>query len=344
MLNHDEVAEFLAAEFPALRVVARWADPELRLPPARARIFVPDLHLLAESDAAQYPTTRFKLRNELRRFLAALVRFKNDHPGELEVLHLGDLFDLWRARGPGTVKEKVDAIVADYRDEVAALFRGPPVGVRAGLVAGNHDYDLHYLAEWNALRFAFLNDSPAGQPDALALHGDQFDFVERIVPHPLRAAMVRLFRQTASAGHELDQEQAADVLALNDQLPRGDQVAGTGLTDLAPPDGLAAGSTNVIHWSPQVGRIGRFFEPARQLAVALKGRGRDIRLVICGHSHHARIVVGDRGDGVTMALVDCGAWLGQCRFGPGSPWRPSAQLGVLVGNDARIYQLGAGSD
>jgi len=347
MLTHDEILAFLEATFPpappdrGTRLVARWQDPGMALPAARARLFVPDLHLLRTVDEAYYPNTGFRLETQLLRFLRALAQCKQTHPGELDVLQLGDLFDLWRAR-TGSPKQKADTIAADHAEVVARLRFGPPYGVRADILAGNHDYDLHRLVEWDLPRFWFLNGGGSAQTDVLAIHGDQFDFIELFAPDAIQAAIVRLARFASAGEHELDHEQMIDVLALNDTIPRTDTPIGTAMAELAAPSvapaPIGGSAFNVVPWSPTVGDAGRYFESARRLCLKLTERGRDIRLVICGHSHGARMVVGDRGDGVPVVLMDCGAWLGRCRFHD-SVWRPSAQIGVLVGNDARIYQL-----
>jgi hypothetical protein len=71
--------------------------------------------------------------------------------------------------------------------------------------------------------------------------------------------------------------------------------------------------------------------------------GWDLRLVVIGHTHHARIAVDERAekDGGSkrgfFALVDCGAWLESGNLG-GQIVR-NAQIGVLYDNDVRIYQL-----
>ena len=63
--------------------------------------------------------------------------------------------------------------------------------------------------------------------------------------------------------------------------------------------------------------------------------------MIIGHTHHARIVRGTRPDGTLFVLMDCGAWVDTSFLsneldGP----MANAQIGVKVGNDLRIYQLG----
>lgn len=345
MIGHDEIEQFLAASFPpqgadaGLRLVTRLADPGLSLPPGRARLFIPDLHLLSKQAAKTFPNTGFRLTKELTRFLKALAAFKDSNPGELQVFQIGDLFDIWRTKGSGGSKRKVDDVSADHGELLSLLLFGPPTGSRASIVAGNHDYDLHNLSEWNAARFWFLNDSPAGVADALLVHGDCFDWIENFFPDALQAAGVRLAKMASAGQHELDHEDLLGVLAVNDLIPRNDTPVGVARADLGTGGAPADARFNVVQWTKTVGKVGKYFEGAREMAIGLLERGRDVRLVICGHSHDARIVIGDRGDGVPFALMDCGAWLGQCRFGPASSFRASAQVGVLVGNEARIYQL-----
>jgi len=344
MLEHDEVEQFLAATFPpqgpdvGLRLVARWANPDLGLPEGRARIFIPDIHLLSNAAARRFPNTGFRMKEEFTRFLKALTGFKNIHPGDLDVFQLGDFFDIWRTKGSNS-KKKVDEVAADHGELLALLLYGPPLGARARVVAGNHDYDLHNLGEWNLPRFWFLNDSPAGVPDALALHGDSFDFIEDFFPDDLKALAVQLATQASAGQHELDHEDLVGVLALNDQIPRADVPVGVSQAEFSAGGSPTEPQFNVVRWTSTVGAVGKYFRAAAGMAMELRERRRDIRLVVCGHSHDARIVVGDRGDGVTLALMDCGAWIGQCRFGLDSSWRKSAQIGVLIQNDARIYQL-----
>jgi UDP-2,3-diacylglucosamine pyrophosphatase LpxH len=345
MIGHDEIEQFLSANFPAqgtdigLRLVARYSEPAIGFPAGRARIFIPDIHLMSVKAGKEFPKTGFRLTKEITRFLKLLAAFKNANPGELQVFQMGDIFDIWRVRGSGGSKRKVEDIAADNAGVLELLLFGPPTGCRASILAGNHDFDLHNLAEWNTPRFWFLNDSAAGVPDALAIHGDCFDFAENFFPDKLQEFGVKLAKQASSGEHELDHEDLLRVLALNDTLPKKDQPIGDADAALGAAGGTAPERFNLVPWSKTVGTVGKYFDAARKMAIELKPRGRDVRLVICGHSHAARIVVGDRGDGVEMALMDCGAWLGKSHFGAAAPRRASAQVGVLVGNDARIYQL-----
>jgi hypothetical protein len=62
--------------------------------------------------------------------------------------------------------------------------------------------------------------------------------------------------------------------------------------------------------------------------------------VVIAHSHWARLLTGDRGDGKQLILMDCGAWFARCRLARDADWIWSAQIGVLLDDDLRIYQMG----
>lgn len=65
-----------------------------------------------------------------------------------------------------------------------------------------------------------------------------------------------------------------------------------------------------------------------------------VRVAFIGHTHHPRIAVDETGGGF-FALVDCGAWIENCRFQAGHEqiMMGNAQVGVLHRNDVRVYQL-----
>ncbi len=354
MLTHEDIQARLGGAFPdvpeqpeQLRVVlvARLQDLALQLPTGRSHIVIPDCHLLTPADARVYPQNHFMLDTELGRLCAALRDLKAARRGELTVWHIGDLFDIWRARGGRDPKTEVDGISASYAETLDALTSSPPRGCRAEILAGNHDYALHDLDEWNAARFRIVENDDRARGDVLFMHGDSFEWIERAVPQDVKAFVVRLATWVSSGRHDLGQGDADSVATVNRFLAVGDQAIGTPKAQLAdaPPDAGVPGDV----WNVVAANDGKpdadnkhFFEPARLLALELKNHGHDIRLVVVGHTHFARIVRGDRGDGAPFVLMDCGAWFGQCRLSPTQPWLWSAQVGVLVQDDLRIYQLG----
>jgi UDP-2,3-diacylglucosamine pyrophosphatase LpxH len=78
------------------------------------------------------------------------------------------------------------------------------------------------------------------------------------------------------------------------------------------------------------------YEQAQQ---ANAEHGLNLKTVVIGHTHHARIAVReDNGD--LFTLIDCGAWIENCSVdGSSDNMMPNAQIAALCGNEARIYQL-----
>lgn len=354
MISHDEFRRRLLGIFPSnpkqpqdrgVALVARLQNAQLQLPGRRAHIFIPDLHLLNQEDAKAYPKYHFVQDADLRLFLKKLSTMKRRKRGELAVWHLGDLFDVWRARGGRGPKEEVDEIAADHSEILGLLVDPPPRGCRAEILAGNHDYVLHALQEWRAPRFYIISNEDRGGGDVLVLHGDVFSWVERTLPEDLQAAVVRLATWISSGQHRLHQEDKV-VAAINRNLKTGDEPIGMPQARLPKNQPIAHikhnTSVNVIDGDRGKERAPnkRFFAAAKALALELKKHGHNIRVMVIGHTHWSRLVAGNRGDGDPFVLMDCGAWFGRCRLGPKGPWIWSAQIGVLIQNDLRLYQLG----
>ena len=353
MLDHDTILGYLSDAFGGrygdsnepVSLVARYAEPGLSLPAGRAQIFVPDVHLLSRRDAPAYPKWGFVQDEDLLVCLSALTKLKDDHPKQLLVWQLGDLFDVWRARAGENDADALRTIAADHADIVDCLRYGPPYGVRAEFIAGNHDFALFESAKWKAARYRIIESQDEDGGDILVLHGDLFDWIEGF-PDGIQAAVVRFVTWHASGGHELYHHDAATVATANREVATGDLPIGEGEAEL---EAVASGSgyDSAEHYNVIQGKRGapnakkkRFFAAAMVLAKEMRERGYDIRLVVIGHTHWGRIVAGTDDQKHPFALVDAGAWIGRCRLSPDEPWLHNAQVAVVVGNDVRVYQLG----
>lgn len=340
MLDHQKILDHLTAAFPGeggVSLVAQHADGELRLPKRRVHVFLPDCHLLTAEDAAAYPKTGFFQGADLLTVLKALTKLKAQHPGQLTVWHLGDLFDIWRARGGRGPAVEVDRIAAEYSEVVDLLRYGAPNGVGASLIAGNHDYSLHELGEWQAARYRIVQNEDPERGDMLVLHGDIFDWIEKL-PDEIQARAVRFARWHASGRKDLFSEEEV-VAEVNRGLKLGDQAIGQGratLPDAGQPSSAVIDGDGGKADAPNK----RFFQAARELATALRKRGHNIRLVVIGHTHWARLVQGRQAKEEPFVLMDCGAWTGHCRLGSTQPWLHNGQIGVLSEDEARLYQIG----
>ncbi len=347
MLNHQDILEKLRSAFPGgkgVTLVARYADDALKLPTRRAHIFIGDCHMLNNEDTQAYPKYQFLQSEDLQTLLKALTELKADSPGQLRVWHLGDLFDIWRARGGIGPSAEVDRITRDRHEIIDYLREGPPGGVRARIIAGNHDYDLYGLGEWRADRYRIIDNDDSDGGDVFILHGDVFSWIEKL-PDELQAKAVRFAKWHAAGTKDLFNEKKT-IEEINSELNIDEPFSSEPISlQQAELDELAPGQLDPINvidgdsGNPDADNK-KNFAGAKALAEKMRERGHNIRLMITGHAHWARLVKGSIADS-PFVLMDCGAWIGYVRLGDNEERIHSGQIGVMVGNELRLYQIGA---
>lgn len=376
MVTHDDILAALKEEFPAggaggppdgVFLVARLRDDGLAMGDPTPYVFIGDTHLVPGPDANRFPwvtarPAQVDLLTRLARLLGRLRRVD----AELRVWLLGDSFDLWRVGEPGGDPQ---AAVAATQDAHPALFQALYSDAGAQLLAGNHDLDL--------LRFRLpggpqpldtvILDRGASTADAVLAHGHQFDPIEtlprgvkeffargateRVPPTPrsmLEAANPHWRPEPVNAPPPKRPGDANRFLHFGlkreDPLPLGaDVVNVVPFVPVNDPTKAFVDSFGGGGRKPTVdGPRQTFFTDIAWWARGLSGDGsRDVRLVVIGHTHRARIVRGQRPDGRLFVLMDCGAMVGTS-FLSDRLDAPVAngQIGVKVGNDLRIYQVG----
>ena len=374
MLTHDDILAALQEQYPrgasgappaGVFLVARLREPTLRMSDPRPYVFIPDTHLVPRTDADRFPwvTARETQVAALAQLAGLLAQLRGRDP-TLRVWQLGDFFDLWRTGGiGGPAKEDADATLADRQALVEALC------TQAGMdiIVGNHDEELLQY-QWPsgrpALKTVILSKA-SGTGDTILAHGHHFDpvealgrdvkeffargFTERVPPAALGMleatnphwkpqavdtpppkkpkARVRFLHFNLSAADPVPMGADA-VNAITHQVSRDPSRAFV--------DALGARTKASVDGPRQT-----FFSDAAWWAQQLSHDGRDVRLVVIGHTHQARIVRGKRPDGTPFVLMDCGAWVGTSFLSDelDAPIA-NAQIGVKVGDDLRIYQLG----
>jgi UDP-2,3-diacylglucosamine pyrophosphatase LpxH len=376
MLTHDDILAALQGEFPSgslgappdgVLLVARLREPGLGMSDPTPYVFIPDIHLAPGADSRRFPwvTARDSQVELLTRLAELLGRLRGRDPN-LMVWQLGDCFDLWRTDGVGGDPEAdVAATQAAHGPLFSALF--DHAGAR--LLAGNHDQELVDFplpGGPQAMNTIFL-DRPGGTADTLLAHGHQFDPLE---------ALPRKFKEFFARGAtELVPPTARSMLEAANPHWKPEPV--TTPPPHRPSDAnqflhfglrrdnsvpLLADAVNVVPYVPvrdpakafidSFGGGGRkptvdgprqtFFTDIAWYAQQMSSPGgKDVRLVAIGHTHRARIVRGKRPDGTLFVLMDCGAWVGTS-FLSDELDAPMAngQIGVKVGDEIRIYQLG----
>jgi UDP-2,3-diacylglucosamine pyrophosphatase LpxH len=245
----------------------------------------------------------------------------------IALYQVGDFLDLWREEPTSSARsDAASRIVADHPELMGALFDG---ALKARFLLGNHDVDLAWWSNFLAWeRRYFLPPRGSLKASGMALHGDVFDWVE-FLPDAFNRFFVYFFSPlSGAADHDL-KEVKTIIERSNSHRDFSRQIAGTATLGTLR-DVTATSSHNLSQHA--------FLDPARAAAKkANQLAGLDLRFMVIGHTHQARIAVHDDSDGF-FALVDCGAWLENGRDSSGRLF-PNQQITVLSENEFRIYQL-----
>ena len=379
MSRHDDFLSELLSRLPGqLFLVNRYADDALGLPEDGVlRVFVPDLHLQSAASESAF-TYRFNgfgappggapLFETLLSALAAAAP-----GGGLEVYQLGDRYDLWREAIVEFKKKTRIPDAAVLRDRIRSDVRIAPLLARLEALPfqalrGNHDHLLGQLE-------GRPGEPPAPEELAVAgglvflTHGHRWDQIENLLPDDVKAWGVRIYprprvsaygigfqspKQVASIRLVLQRRRAfPDYPVFPDLRPQGPRL-------LQSPDdavrfgSLAGAYLDVRQFSHASGGRDDFETRDSILEFGWKiwkgerenaDRGAARRVYVFGHTHRARLLVDEHPLlGGPLVSMDCGGWVENCQIRDdesGATYAvPSAQIGVLCGNDLRIYQLG----
>jgi UDP-2,3-diacylglucosamine pyrophosphatase LpxH len=341
---HERLREALLgvaqANGAGLRLVACYTNPHFGMPDGKTiQVFLPDMHLLSKARRALYP---YGLNHEdmLADVLEALIALKAQAADDenVVVFHIGDYLDLWRESLNPAEPDVARRIKQDH-PRLAGLLEDRRLN--AHFLLGNHDFDLYQLVAYNNWERRFF--IPEEAPGVLIMHGDYFDPVEREVPQELREIGVYLFGRSHQAGTAIlakmaqraHQYNASKDFANGLQLK---QAAALGATQTG--EAATNSDFNVQNDGDTVDGGLLFLDQACDECVrANQADGITLRTVIIGHTHHARIATKTMPDGSPFTLIDCGAWIENCKDANGDEAFPNAQITALAGNQVRIYQL-----
>ncbi len=330
-----------------VRLVASLKDNRIGYPGVNdLRVFVPDVHLISaarqQQGGFQYATNYTELLTEVFLTLAQLRR--QTAPGaNVSVYCIGDLLDLWREAPGFAAGDDAAARIRDSHEDliVAAFSRD----LQTRFLLGNHDFNLYHWPAYTAWeRRFYLPDATVQQPRVILVHGDIFDWIESF-PTEIKQILVYLFSPNAAPNtYALGQMEALTRRAHDGrnyrQFIQAPQPLRLGTlrrpgADPVPP-----------RWNVQTPGASppetlKFLDAAAAETAACKTKyDLDLRLMVIGHTHFARIAVKEDA-GSFFALLDCGAWIEQCAWDEDGQTvvAPNAQLGALCDNEVRLYQL-----
>jgi UDP-2,3-diacylglucosamine pyrophosphatase LpxH len=299
-------------------------------------LFFPDLHLVTDARRAAAGYKYLPDEPLLVRVLQTLRNFKVGLAGErLTLYQLGDLLDVWRETPVTNPKRNTASAIED--DHIAALALLYDEDADFRFLFGNHDFDLYRWKNYDAWRRNIhLTPKKNAAPTVSVLHGDIFDWIET-VPGALKQFLVYYLAPLKKPSRrDLDQistKTKATVPEQTTQNPAAIQAASPmplGATQDLGPAPVPGESWNIQPHD--------FLPAARRFSLqANQSYGFKLRVMVIGHTHHARIAVNEGDD--FFALVDCGAWVDDHTTAGDPTPRRNSQIGVLCGNEVRVYQL-----
>ncbi len=329
-------------------------------------LFIPDLHLISPQREKDFKEYRFNYPKSglLAKLLEEMIRLKDrwEHQGdhELFTVQIGDFFDMWR-EFPGSNQSYniPDGAHGELRD---ILYRGEDRGIPfldATMILGNHDTANGIpLPEIDFQLKVFHPTEDNTNPFLFVTHGDAYDFIETTVPEDIRAFMVNLVGNLTPV-HEYSIENWGKMAAkINKPMkdlkkaitePEHSIEIRTGAPKVLPGNSLPPIFCEEIT-TPDQSKNKYFKKIYDSIGEAAKKRlpGGNIRVAAIGHTHVASMVFcKPENDERPLLLMDAGAWIERCKYffeengnvSDKPRTEPSAQLGVLHGNDARIYQI-----
>ena len=361
---HDEIVsallEVLGPLGGEIRLLGRVSDPVIGNPSEREVFFlIPDLHLLSPKRRQRF---RYGFTHSGSGLLSGLLEriatlrnsWEASRNRKLVTVQLGDFFDLWR-EFPGSAKpaEIPDDACGDLRD---ILYRGIDRGgpcLKSTMLLGNHDTKRSDPLKEISLRYKFFNRPQDEKPFLFGTHGDAFDILESTLPdavqefavffigafvepnkYPVTEWSKKSARVNKSIGNlekaitdpEHNLEGSGGAFQVTPEAPLPPLVC----QEISSPDSTA---------NPYFQKLYRSIDIAREKGLP----GQHIRVVAMGHTHQASLILCRPSGERPMLLMDAGAWIENCTYSLAENGivvtEPSAQLGVIHGNDARLYQI-----
>jgi UDP-2,3-diacylglucosamine pyrophosphatase LpxH len=291
---------------------------------SRIYFFLPDLHIVSRKYREVHFEYGFNHERVFVDLLKKLIQLREDSAGfPISVCQLGDCVDLWREN----LKDP-EISLSDFQGVRDGLFE-----LRAWLCLGNHDVEIAQVPRLSPMWHWRLFFPDLDDPRVYVTHGDVLDWLEQL-PDSLQKWAVHLF----SPKHAKPAQNLNALVKLRKK--KSSTMDPTQVINLVSADKISPdGGLDSIPFQ----REHRYLEPCYKRIDAMnKGERLNIAAAVIAHTHNPGIAVLDDGKRF-FVLMDCGSWQGKYQEGGSEP-RPCCQVGVVCGNDFRIYQLDANTN
>jgi UDP-2,3-diacylglucosamine pyrophosphatase LpxH len=274
-------------------------------------ICIPDMHLLEKGPNDDFLDNKPEYEDRFLSLLDFLVELRKSEADNLEIIQLGDMFDLWQAKG------NTNLIAQAYIDIIGLLDK-----IKTIYVAGNHDIDIirWYKDKGETFGRKWRHYSKSGgKLRAIYEHGFQADMANNQESW------------TGVIGREITK-----IVGMMEYIePDIDVILGSAWDQIS----RTFGKYNVF--TPV--RDPQRFNPHEYLKFYIDlmekyNRGEtldqfgpaevDLSLAVIGHTHTARLVKMPKGER-TYYLMDCGSWV-----------NGGHEIGIIAGRDIAVCQWG----
>jgi hypothetical protein len=345
-----------------IRLLGRVDDPLVGNPSDKEVFFlIPDLHVLSTARQERFGKYGFNYSDSgllvklLQRMAALRKSWDLSGDRKLVTVQIGDFFDMWREfSGVAKPAEVSDDAHGDLRDVLyRGIDRGKPC-LKATMILGNHDTRNGIPLPEIPFKLKAFNRTDDDKPFLFFTHGDAFDILETTLPEPIKEFAVYFVGSLTPKNKYWVGNWGKYAGKINKPLKDMESA----ITEPEHAVGTGAGSPQVIPGqdlpsifcqeidSPDKAEHIFFKQIYESIDVAEENNlpGQHVRIAAIGHTHKAFMTLYRPGNGKRpLILMDVGAWIEQCSYplaeGGGPVSEPSAQLGVIHDNDARLYQI-----
>lgn len=321
----------------SIKLVARLYNPRIGNPLTdRLYIFFPDMHLIDRQRRKEKDWRGFNHERMFVDVVKKLVELRHMPSGiAFHTAQLGDFIDTWRIKG-----DEPQGVLEDFGGITWSLFRGGTNSLNTKFVIGNHDARLAGKPLLSSRAYMRLFFPLTPEPKVYCTHGDLFSSIEAL-PDDLQEFFV--YHTTGTFIEDLFHKLSGDkrdkvlknLVKIREKTCRKTDDFTTMDIDTPQPMLFTRDLADEIN----IKADHQFLEPCRDWVQKINTeRNFKLNAAIIGHTHKAGITVDNNG----FTIMDCGAWVGDYQANGRSI--PCCQMGVVCGNDFRIYQLDPDED
>jgi UDP-2,3-diacylglucosamine pyrophosphatase LpxH len=226
------------------------------------------------------------------------------------------------------------------------------------MILGNHDTDNGDPLEEVQFRFKAFNRTENNKPFLFVTHGDAFELLETMVPESIKEFAVNFVGKLTPVNEYRVGNWGKLAAKINKPIrdletaitePEHSLEMIKGAPKVLPGKSLPSIFCETIATPDEANnKLFKKIYDSIDYATEEKLPGQHVKVAAVGHTHHPSMIFCKPQNGRRpLILMDVGAWIEKCMYNleenanmaEDPKPEPNAQLGVIHGNDARIYQI-----